>query len=104
MKCCIHRALYRVHVNPFRTSQRTVYVPYKDQWLITLCKTRAVYYRDLTELTDSLRALQKTLLALLHSFIIFLFTGAQESKIILIGITSTVTLILYYRQIQGYSK
>jgi hypothetical protein len=80
MKCCIHRALNRVHANSFHTSQRTLYVPYKDQWLITLCQTRTVYYRNLTEHTTTPRALQKTLLARLRNFITSLWTGSTRQQ------------------------
>ena len=47
VKCCIHPALNCAHANSFRTSERTLYVLYKDQWLITLCKTMGCFYKNL---------------------------------------------------------
>ena len=88
-------AYVQIHFVPHREH----YVPYKDQWLITLCKTRTVFIRILQNTQTPWEHCRKHCW---HGYTILQSSCEQEAlenKIILIGITGTVTLILYCRQI-----
>jgi hypothetical protein len=85
----------QIHFAPHREHS----VPYKDQWLTALSKTRTVYFNYVTEHITALTALHETFPARLDNFRVFLWTGSTEEQNHTDWYHSTVNLILHYRQI-----